>query len=229
MKPTDTLTCQVTPGSVEPTSLSCSMPLLESLELWSVINSFLTSIGAWATVGATLLLAYFAWKAWNTSQLTLKTMERQLEDQKRYTNDAITASRELDIRSHQIQYLAEYCKVVFDTMNKAMSDIEDIQPAIAESTRSWMIWSMELMHIDPDFRKVTGDFDTALGGMFHHLHALRKAMTIDDSAELEYEKERRYLTGLVGSYLGNIQDWQVVESNRGKVLANLQAALGVKK
>lgn len=76
MMPTDSLTCEVTPDSIEPTMLSCSMPPLEWLDLW-------TMFGAWATVGSTLLLAYFAWKAWSTSRAALQAMEEQLAAMKR--------------------------------------------------------------------------------------------------------------------------------------------------
>ena len=44
MMPTDALPRQVTPDSVEPTSLSCSLPPLEWPNLWTTIGSVATSI-----------------------------------------------------------------------------------------------------------------------------------------------------------------------------------------
>lgn len=66
--PTDTLTCQVTPDSVEPTSLSCSMPPLEWLDLW-------TSIGSLATAVATIALVIAAIWAGSIAVSTLRQMK----------------------------------------------------------------------------------------------------------------------------------------------------------
>lgn len=72
MMPTDTLTCQVTPDSVEPTSLSCSMPPLEHLELWDVI---LSNAGTWVTALATIALVIAAIWAGRIAVDTLRQMK----------------------------------------------------------------------------------------------------------------------------------------------------------
>lgn len=94
---TDTLTCQVTPDSVEPTSLSCSMLPLEWLDLW-------TMLGAWATVGATLLLALFAWLAWRASSKNLELMRAQLT----VTENAASSQIEDQEWDRQVAVLATY-------------------------------------------------------------------------------------------------------------------------
>lgn len=70
MLPTDTLTCQVTPDSVEPTSLSCSMPPLEWLDLW-------TTLGSLATAVFTLALVIAA--VW-AGRIALETLKQQQKD-----------------------------------------------------------------------------------------------------------------------------------------------------
>lgn len=72
--PTDTLTCQVTPNSVEPTSLSCSMPPLEHLELW---DFFLSNAGTWVTALATIALVIAAIGA---GRIALETLKQQQKD-----------------------------------------------------------------------------------------------------------------------------------------------------
>lgn len=50
----DSLTCRVTPDSVEPNSLSCSVPPLEYLNLWTTVGSVATAIATIALVVAAI-------------------------------------------------------------------------------------------------------------------------------------------------------------------------------
>lgn len=100
---TGTLTCQVTPDSVEPGTLSCGIPPLEWLDLWTIL-------GAWATVFATLLLAFFAWKAWTTSQ-------SQLEEARRATSVTIgeqETGRQIEAHS---SYIGAFTDMLEDRVN----------------------------------------------------------------------------------------------------------------
>ena len=54
MQTTDTLTCEVTPGSVDPTSLSCSVTPAVSLDFWAALTPQIL----WAS-GTALLVALF--------------------------------------------------------------------------------------------------------------------------------------------------------------------------
>lgn len=82
MLTTDTLICEVTPGSVEPTSLSCSVPPLEHLELW-------TTLGSLATAAFTLALVIAA--VW-AGRIAVNTLRQMKADSIAQTRPYVTAS-----------------------------------------------------------------------------------------------------------------------------------------
>lgn len=79
---TDTLTCYVTPDSVEPTSLSCSVPPLESLDLWSTLASIATAIATFALVIAAI---------W-AGRIAVSTLRQMKADSIAQTRPYVTAS-----------------------------------------------------------------------------------------------------------------------------------------
>lgn len=76
MLPTDVLTCQLVPNAVKADSVSCSVPPLENLELWSTIGDLTTAL---LTI---LLVALAAWAGW-TAVKTLKQTRQNSIDQTR--------------------------------------------------------------------------------------------------------------------------------------------------
>ncbi|MCC9068812.1 hypothetical protein [Arthrobacter cryoconiti] len=218
MMPIDTLTCQITPDSVEPTSLSCSIPPLEYLDLW-------TMFGAWATVGATFLLAFFAWKAWNSSQATLKTMERQLVDNKTTAQNAIEANSQLATEIRQRALLADYYAAV---TNLGMAGVlkrlgpsdqpDDFMIRNLAASSAWVSWAMELHRINPEFRALTSAWDGALRDELakRHLSELIDGPTKMES-KLTTDGQSKKLDELVGWYLFQLQAWQVQPEQRQKI------------
>lgn len=155
---TDTLTCQVTPDSVEPTSLSCSVPPLEWLDLW-------TALGAWATAGFTLVLAIFAIVAWRSSVKNIQAMDR-------HNQESIRANQELSVQSQQIQYLAAYCAALMELSNAAGDHKSRLEPLLDAVTTTWATWAMELFRIDSEFRDITSKWNKALKNECQTMHKI---------------------------------------------------------
>lgn len=82
MMPADTLTCQVMPDSVEPTSLSCSVPPLEWLSLWTTIGSVATALFTLALVIAAI---------W-AGRIAVGTLRQMRSDSIAQTRPYVTAS-----------------------------------------------------------------------------------------------------------------------------------------
>lgn len=225
MMPYDTLTCQVTPDSVEPTSLSCSMPPLDNLELWDAINSLLATMGAWATVGATLLLAYFAWRAWNTSQATLKAMERQMEDQSTAAQNAIDAQFQLSTDTRQRALLADYCvnlrRVGVSSIGIPIDRVRESNEFMARNIAAesaWNSWAMELHASAPEFRALTQEWDEALRQGMAHDHLREIGITPDTSVgRLTAEGQEVQVSALTRAYILQLQTWQVNPALRAGV------------
>lgn len=166
--PTDTLTCQVTPDSVEPTSLSCSVPPLDNLDLW-------TMLGAWATVGATLLLALFAWLAWRASSSNLELMRDQLKVTERSARSQIEDQE----WGRQVDALANYTSAIRELASipqpldigrdslfflqglertKVLSAIDEIDQACTKIASTGLIWQLHHAR-SPDSPTALGAFE----------------------------------------------------------------------
>lgn len=82
MMHTDTLTCQVRSDAVEPTSLSCSVPPLEWLDLWTTIGSIATALGTIALVVAAI---------W-AGRIAVSTLRQMKSDSIAQTRPYVTAA-----------------------------------------------------------------------------------------------------------------------------------------
>lgn len=206
MMPTDNLRCEVIPNAVDVQYLSCETTPLENLDLWGSINDLASTAGVWATVGATLLLAYFAWKAWNTSQETLKKMEKQIE-----------ASRELSIESGQRSLARKYCAALLELSEAARRSDSDMGEYERSVTTAWTMWGMEMFIIDPEFRELTGQWNARFKRKLGHLRfqqgSARSKFRGPELLSLSIDAE----SAIVGQYVGNLQTWEVNPKRREEI------------
>lgn len=199
----DTLTCEVDPNAIEPRSLSCSVPPLEYLDLW-------TTVGSLATAIFTLLLGVFAYAAWRSSQRSIKELDRQ-------SRESILASQELAVQSRQIQYLADYCNALMDLSNAAGDSTVDLRPLTARTTGTWATWAMEMFRIDPGFREYTGKWNALLNQMCEELHDQISDEMDSNQMSLATLKRHDHVRSLVGSYFAKLQIWQVDQAQRQQI------------
>lgn len=207
MMPTDTLTCRVTPDSVEPDSLACSMPPLEWLSLWATVGSIATAI-------FTLVLAIFAVAAWRSSVRNLQAIDR-------HNQESIRANQDVAVQSQQIQYLAEYCAALMDLSNAAGDPKIRLEPLLAATTTTWATWAMELFRIDSEFRDITGKWNAALKSRCQSLHEIVSKETENYGMSITRLAEHDATRSIVGSYFAKLQIWQVDVTKRYEVKTRL--------
>lgn len=215
MLPTDTLTCEILPNAVERDSLSCSMPPLENLDLWAT-NASVTS------AAFTAFLALFAYMAWRKQKETLKKMEEQIVATARQTVD-----------SRQVGFLVTYVQALKTAAERCDRPSEVLLDLTTAATDAWMVWSMDLFKSNPPMREMTQWWNGHYAGQMKILRANADALTLwaaqnpeEDSEEnvAEYEAARDEFFDSVGSYIANLQMWQVDEEKRDEVFRKLAKA-----
>lgn len=157
MMPTDTLTCEVTPDSVEPSSLSCSMPPLDNLELWTVLSSLVTGI-------ATVLLAFFAFAAWRTAQLTLRSLQAQIQDTRELATESQAAAEQLANKQRLSEAYREAHADMLSVSIHLFKPAHEFRPVNIKLSRSLPPYLMALAAIDDKFAEVVKRGFTALLG-----------------------------------------------------------------
>lgn len=212
----DVLTCELVPNAMNADSLSCSVPPLESLDLWATNASI-------ASAAFTALLALFAYMAWRKQKETLAKMEDQI---------VATAKHSVDTR--QAAYLVAYVKALRTAAERCDRSGEDLTSLTSEVTDAWIAWSMDLFKTDPRMRKVTQWWTDFLNESMEGLRAARAAIEeaerergrnaqLQEAAE-EYNAKREHFYSLIGRYIGQLQKWQVDEGARYEVREHLASS-----
>lgn len=215
MLPTDTLTCEILPNAVEGDSLSCSMPPLEHLDLWATNASVLTAV-------ITGLLALFAFLAWKEQKRTLVKME-----------DQIIATARQTIDSRQVEFLVGYVRALKLAADRCDRPDEDLLELTSRATEAWMVWSMDLLKTDAPMRELTQWWDGFLNDAMEALRTARKDLEAYPRSEnpndqlaktaRDYEAKRETFYEIVGSYIGQLQTWQIDEKKRHEVFKDLSS------
>lgn len=212
MLPTDTLTCEILPNAVEGDSLSCSMPPLEHLDLWATNASVFSAV-------ITALLALFAFLAWREQKRTLVKME-----------DQIIATARQAVDSRQVEFLVGYVRALKLAADRCDRPKEDLMDLASTATEAWMVWSMDLIKTDVPMREVTQwwhDFliesMTSLRAVRDNLEDRQGSVNLSELRPVAhaYTAKRENFYSLVGSYINQIQKWQVDEDSRREVFEDL--------
>lgn len=185
MMPSDTLTCDVTPNSVDPTSLSCSMPPLEWLELW-------TTIGGVATSVFTLVLAVFAIAAWRSSRhqleiarkaekTTFDGMQAQILAANEENRKSIQNAQQLAEASLRTNALAEYVSAFYAVMAASHTTEDIARDATNRLSTAGLVWRLSYDRSMAD--KVFTKFERCLG--------LAALMNVYDMDAIRYSAQKK--------------------------------------
>lgn len=180
-------------------------------------------------MAATVLLAIFAFAAWRSSQSNLRTLERQMVDNKMTAQNSIDATSLLATESRQRVLLVDYCTAL---MSLAMSlplremsrqeELDDIMNRNLATSIAWLSWAMELHATDPIFRSLTAAWDEAL-----RVELTRKRLRELDietnalESLLTAEGQALDISEITGFYLRQLENWQVAPSRRQEIFDDI--------
>lgn len=167
--PSDTLTCDVTPNSLEPGSLSCSMPPLEHLELFA-------AWGGWVTAGATIILAIFAFAAWKTAQKTLEAMRYQIDDTRKLAEEAREAADAVAKQERLNSTFQAAHTAILDFSKRLYDPLGEYVTAVSVINKTAPAYFAELSFRDGRFAQLS---NWALGEIMRRAAAIRDEFQID--------------------------------------------------
>lgn len=213
----ETLECTVpSANAVNIATITCVTEATNLPDVWMAIAGVVTAL-------ATIVLAVFARRAWVVSRQTLKKMEDQI----------IAASRQAT-DSRQIGYLVDYTVALKTMVSKCDRPTENLEDLKSRATDAWMVWAMDLFRADPDMRKVSEWWHTLLTESTDQYRVRRTEFNSPTAffegtqehlnhqlAVAAFYSDREQFYDLVGKYIGNLQSWQVDESKKDWVFAEL--------
>lgn len=157
-------------------------------------------------------------------RLAQAALEAQREDlakslaaQEKAAEASMAAQHLLAVEGRQVEYLAEY-SVALRNLGDALQDEEaDIRWLRSETTRTWMIWSMQLFAMDIEFRHLTGRWNSHIETSVAQLHQMWLAAQSRPETLPDIEGFKDDLIEQIGHVIGNLQVWQTVPSRREEV------------
>lgn len=84
--PMDTLTCELVPNAIKNDSLSCSIPPLEYLQLWSTVGNVVTALLT------AILVALAAWAGWTAVKTLKQTRANSIDQTRPYVSAQVVPS-----------------------------------------------------------------------------------------------------------------------------------------
>lgn len=148
----------------------------------------------------------------------------------RLAKDQTEFDESLAVQSRQIDLMATYLTAVLDMANAVLDKTRQISAeALTDhkeaATRAWLGWSMQLWKDNPEFRRVSGAWNTLLRQRVDAIHSPNLADDNPALAAAKHESDRATFQQMIGSYIGNMQKWQVSPQHRQEIEENFRDVL----
>lgn len=226
MLPFDTLTCELVPNAIKNDSLSCSMPPLEHLQLWATIGNL-------ATAAVTVVLAFFAYRAWRVSRKTLERMEAdseahqvaiqlQIEEQQVLADRRFQQDRQLAMEQRSSDALIEHLKAIRRMQVLTRNPKTSLLEASSDCSITWAAWAMYQRNEYPMLVGVTSDLNDAFVALSGYLQRCLEMFQQGTLDQAKFERIGEAYGNTVGNYIGNMTEWQTVIQRRLEKEDNLR-------